>query len=46
MIPGFIYGWGQGCEICPAMTDPQFPILCPHGKGTDHDGKGNVPKKI
>ena len=40
MIHGFTYAWGQACEVCPAMTDPAFPTLCPHGKGTDHDGKG------
>lgn len=39
MAAGVTYAWGQGCEICPAMTDPSFPTLCPHGKGTDHDGK-------
>ncbi|KAL8595710.1 hypothetical protein ACOMHN_012130 [Nucella lapillus] len=39
MIPGFTYAWGQACEVCPGMTHPDFPTLCPHGKGTDHDGK-------
>ncbi|PVD20223.1 hypothetical protein C0Q70_20719 [Pomacea canaliculata] len=36
---GSRYAWGQACEICPEMTDSTFPTLCPHGKGTDHDGK-------
>ncbi|XP_059151338.1 fibrillin-1-like isoform X1 [Physella acuta] len=37
--PGQKYAWGQACEPCPSMEDPQYIQLCPNGPGKDHDGK-------